>query len=80
MSTTRGGEAVDVGGHGEDRGGGGDAGAADAGEDDVLHPLERLGCPAAAWSSTVSAGSGSAWAFWPPSMVTNEGQKPSTQE
>src|SRR5262249_33514293 len=36
----RGGAAVDVGGHGQDRGGGGDARAADAGEDDVAHAGE----------------------------------------
>ncbi len=38
----RGGVTVDVRGHAQDRGGGGDPGAADAGEDDVLHPLEGL--------------------------------------
>jgi hypothetical protein len=62
-----GGAAVDVGGHGQDRGHGGHPRAADAGEQDLAHAVSGSNSGSGVESAVRAAGAFLAWAFSAPS-------------
>ena len=71
--------AVEMGGHGEDRADGDDAGAADAGDDDVVGAVDR-GQRRVRAGRQMSSAAVADLRIFAPSSVTKDGQKPLRQE